>query len=150
MPMYRINFDVYKEEFINTLNVMCYDSDNTLLTSKEFPSSVVSIVKSSMSVTFNGNRYVYINRDIFYDDFYKIEVSIGNTKLDKKDFDFDIETKTVSISYKIPITPNEVITVEYYKKCASVEIEASKKPSYVKIIPSYNRSYLLGEHTIAK
>lgn len=145
---YKVRFDLSKEEFIDGIDIQFFNVNDEIITTKSYNTDIVKIDKHTKSLTYEADRYVYIeSKDMFYNDFYTINVYLNNELLSDDKYDFDIKNKKLSFSYKLNIASGDNIKVEYYRKYCEVEIDTSQEVKNVKIINRYKNTYELGRHT---
>lgn len=145
---YKVRFDLSKEEFIDRIDIQFLNANDEVITTKSYNTDIIKIDKHTKSLTYKSDRCVYIeNKDIFYNDFYTINVYLNNELLSDDKYDFDIKNKKLSFSYKLNIVNGDNVKIEYYRKYGEVEIDISQEIKNVKIVNRYKNTYELGQHT---
>lgn len=145
---YKVRFDLSKEEFIDKIDIQFFNLNDEIITTRSYDTDIVIINKHTESLTYNANRCIYIEaKDMFYNDFYTINVYLNNMLLSNDKYDFDVKNKKISFSYKLNIVNGDNVKVEYYRKYGEIEIDVSQEIKNVKIVNRYKNTYELGQHT---
>lgn len=147
MPNYDIEFNIGKEEHINNIEINFYNNQDEIFETRLYPPDIINIKKFTSEIKYEANKHYSIDKDIFYDDYYKLDAYIDGTKLTEEQFSYDNETKLITFSYKMDLEPNTIINIEYYKKCVSIQCEFKEEVKNIIVRPNYTSSVKLGQHT---
>lgn len=145
--LYKIEFNINKEDFIDNIEVEFCNQDGVIST-EIYDTSIIKIEKCEKEITYNNENLIYINQEgLLYDDFHKVAVYLNNNLLGDDKYSFDKNTKYLSLSYKLNLTTSDVIKIEYYKEHCVIEYNSNVEVQYVNVKCNYKKSYLLGSHT---
>lgn len=145
--LYKLEFNIDKEDFIDDIEIE-FCNENGIISIEKYDTSIIKIEKCKEEITYDNENLIYINvKDLLYDDFHKVAVYINGVILSEDKYSFDSNNNCLSLSYKLELTTNDIIKVEYYKKHCSIEYNSNVEVQYVNIKCNYKNSYLLGQHT---